>query len=79
VFVLNGRLLPVPATRRIEVVSEISPKTAKKRFSTLSIILIPSPECYKILLWDKIARPRKKPFGLFYPLETCFSAESFNP
>jgi len=29
------------------------------------------------LLWDKIARPDRKPFGLFYPLETFFSAKSF--
>jgi len=26
-----------------------------------------------------LARPHRKPFGLFYPLETCFSAESFHP
>ena len=31
------------------------------------------------ILWDKIARPHRKPFGLYYPLETCFSAESFHP
>ena len=31
------------------------------------------------ILWDNIARPLKKPFGLFYPLKTCFSAESFHP
>ena len=31
------------------------------------------------LLWDKIARPHRKPFALFYPLETCFSAKSFHP
>ena len=29
------------------------------------------------LLWDKIARPHRKPFGLFYPLETCFSSYFF--
>jgi len=34
---------------------------------------------FEIFLWDKIARPHRKPFGLFYPLETCFSAESFHP
>jgi len=33
----------------------------------------------KNILWDTIARPHRKPFGLFYPLETCFSAESFHP
>jgi len=31
------------------------------------------------ILWDKIARLHRKPFGLFYPLETCFSAESVHP
>ena len=29
------------------------------------------------ILWDKIARPHRKPFGLFYPLETCFSSYFF--
>ena len=29
-------------------------------------------------LWDKIARPHRKPLGLLYPLETCFSVESFH-
>ena len=33
----------------------------------------------RILLWDKIARPHRKPFGLFYPLETCFSSYYFQP
>jgi len=31
------------------------------------------------ILWDKISRPHRKPFGLFYPLETCFYAKSFQP
>jgi len=31
-----------------------------------------------ILLWDKIARPHRKPFGLFYPLETSFSSNFFH-
>jgi len=31
------------------------------------------------ILWDNIARPHRKPFGLFYPLETCFCDESFHP
>ena len=29
------------------------------------------------ILWDKIAH--RKPFGLFYPLETCFSSYFFHP
>ena len=32
-----------------------------------------------IILWDKIACPHRKLFGLFYPLETCFFAKSFQP
>ena len=31
-----------------------------------------------IILWDKIARPHRKPFWVLYPLETCFSGESFH-
>jgi len=26
------------------------------------------------IVWHKIARPHRKPFGLFYPLEKCFSS-----
>ena len=29
-------------------------------------------------LWDKIARPRKNHFRVFYPLETSIYAESFS-
>jgi len=29
--------------------------------------------------FQNYARPHRKAFGLFYPLETCFSAESFHP
>jgi len=36
-------------------------------------------ETIHFFLWDKIARSHGKPFGLFYPLETYFSAEYFHP
>ena len=32
---------------------------------------------YRQILRDKIARPHRKPFGLFYPLETCVSSYFF--
>ena len=31
-----------------------------------------------IILWDTIARPHRKPFALFYPLETCFFRRIFS-
>ena len=40
---------------------------------------IEQPQCSIpcLLLWDKIARPHRTPFGLFYPLEPCFSSYFF--
>ena len=45
----------------------LSPDKILKKCNTISQIL-----------WHKIARPHRKLFGLFYPLETCFSVESFH-
>ena len=47
-------------------------KKKKKKEKRLEKKIIKNHKKTKIKLWDKIARPYKKPFGLFYPLETCF-------
>ena len=41
------------------------------------IFLFKKHRSLKNILWDKIACPHRKPFGLFYPLETCFSSYFF--
>jgi len=47
-----------------------------KNVAILDILDFSENFYYSILLWVKIARPHRKPFGLLYTLETCFSSTS---
>jgi len=56
-----------------------------KNFNTFLVVILNLghhdflEQKYFYFIWDKIARQHRKPFGLFYSVETCVPAESFNP